>query len=108
MANGEKVEVRKRNMPLARAVPIRRAGRNRTVLGCGEGSAVVRSDPAWRVEVIVAPLRREIQPDGRIRFWGEIAPGGETGPRVLRVVTLAAGETIHNAFFDRRFRRESS
>ena len=27
-------------------------------------------------------------------------------PRILRVVTLADGETVHNAFFDRRFRRD--
>jgi hypothetical protein len=26
--------------------------------------------------------------------------------RVLRVVTLDDGETIHNAFFDRRFRED--
>ena len=44
VANGEEVEVRKRNMPVARVVPIRRAGRNRTALGCGEGSVVVKSD----------------------------------------------------------------
>ena len=44
VANGEEVEVRKRNMPVARVVPIRRAGRNRTVLGCGEGRVVVKSD----------------------------------------------------------------
>ncbi len=44
VANGEEVEVRKRNMPLARVVPIRRAARNRTVLGCGVGSVVVKSD----------------------------------------------------------------
>ena len=31
-------------MPVARVVPIRRAGRNRTVLGCDEGSVVVKSD----------------------------------------------------------------
>ena len=65
-------------------------------------------DPAWCVEVIAAPLQRETQPDGRVRFWGEIATGGETDPRILRVVTLADGETIHNAFFDRGFRREPS
>ena len=65
-------------------------------------------DPAWCVEVIAAPLRRETQPDGRVRFWGEIATGGDTDPRILRVVTLADGETIHNAFFDRGFRREST
>ncbi len=44
VANGEEAEVRKRAMPLARVVPIRRAGGNRTVLGCGEGSVVVKSD----------------------------------------------------------------
>jgi len=26
--------------------------------------------------------------------------------RILRVVTLEDGETVHNAFFDRDFRRE--
>ena len=44
VANGEEVEVRKRNMPVAHVVPIRRARRNRTVLGCGVGSVVVESD----------------------------------------------------------------
>ena len=29
-------------------------------------------------------------------------------PRILRVVTLSDGETIHNAFFDRRFRQDES
>lgn len=43
--------------------------------------------------------------DGRVRYWGEIVPPGETVPRMLRVVTLDDGETIHNAFFDRSFRR---
>ena len=55
-------------------------------------------DPAWCIEVIAAPLRRETQPDGRFRFWGEITRGSGTDPRVLRVVTLDDGETIHNAF----------
>lgn len=27
----------------------------------------------WRVEVLAAPIRREVQPDGRIRCWGKIA-----------------------------------
>ena len=61
-------------------------------------------DPAWCADVIARPLRREAQPNGRIRFWGEIAVPGETIPRILRVVTLDDGETVHNAFFDRRFR----
>ena len=62
-------------------------------------------DPAWCVEVIAAPLRREDQPDGRVRFWGAITVPGENAPRILRVVTLDDGETVHNEFFDRCFRR---
>jgi hypothetical protein len=53
------------------------------------------------IEVIEQPLRRQVQSDGRIRFWA-IVPG--LGGRALRVVTLSDGTTIHNAFFDRRFR----
>ncbi len=60
----------------------------------------------WCLEVIAAPIRREEQADGRIRFWGEITRPGETHPRILRVVTLDDGETIHNAFFDRGFRKD--
>lgn len=57
--------------------------------------------PHWCVEVVVSPLRVERQSDGRIRFWGAVPdrPG-----YYLRVVTLEDGMTIHNAFFDRRFR----
>ncbi len=51
-------------------------------------------------------MRREEQLDGRIRFWGEIARPGEQASRFLRVITLAEGETVHNAFFDRRFRKD--
>ena len=58
--------------------------------------------------VIAAPLRREVQEDGRIRFWGEVYLAGETAPRVLRVITLEDGETLHNAFLDRNFRRDPS
>ena len=55
---------------------------------------------------IAASVHREEQPDGRVRFWGEITRPGEDAPRILRVVTLADEETIHNAFFDRRFKKE--
>ena len=44
--------------------------------------------------------------DGRVRFWDMIARPGEAEPRYLRVVTLADGETVHNAFFDRGFRED--
>ena len=43
VANGEEVEIRKRNVPLARVVPVPRPARNRTVLGRGRGSVLVRA-----------------------------------------------------------------
>ena len=58
----------------------------------------------WCAAVIAEPLRRETQPDGRIRFWGRVQRPGEPLPRILRVVTLPDGATVHNAFFDRNFR----
>ncbi len=54
--------------------------------------------------MIAAPLRREAQDNGRVRFWGRVLRRGETAPRVLRVVTLEDGETVLNAFFDRGFK----
>ena len=60
----------------------------------------------WCRDVLAAPLHREVQKDHRIRFWGKIVVPGETRPRFLRVVTLADGETVHNAFFDRDFRED--
>lgn len=50
-------------------------------------------------------MREEIQTDGRIRKWGKIE---EYGGRILRVVLLEDGETIHNAFFDRSFKEKDS
>ena len=64
-------------------------------------------DPAWCAAVLRSPLAWERQPDGRFRFWGEVTRPGEPFTRILRVVTLEDGETIHNAFFDRSFRRGS-
>jgi hypothetical protein len=59
---------------------------------------------AWCEAAIAAPIRRETQADGRIRFWAEVTLAGEDEPHVLRVVTLEDGETVHNAFFDRNFK----
>jgi hypothetical protein len=56
--------------------------------------------PEWCQQVVERPLKREVQSDGRIRFWGLIP---ELGGRALRVVTLEDGQTIHNAFPDRDF-----
>lgn len=54
----------------------------------------------WIRRAIDAPLREEVQEDGRIRRWVVIP---ETANRALRVILLPDGETIHNAFFDRGF-----
>ena len=47
------------------------------------------------------PLREAVQTDGRIRRWAEVP---EAEGRILRVVLLEDGETVHNAFFDRGFK----
>jgi len=62
--------------------------------------------PEWCRQVLAAPIRREVQTDGRIRFWGRIVESNDARPRFLRVVTLEDGETVHNAFFDRNFRED--
>jgi hypothetical protein len=49
---------------------------------------------------ISGPIREEVQEDGRIRRWVAIP---EMENRHLRVILLPDGETVHNAFFDRRF-----
>lgn len=59
--------------------------------------------PAWCEAALASPIRRQIQPDGRIRHWRLIPDAGDGKPRYLRVVTLEDGETVHNAFFDRNF-----
>ncbi len=63
---------------------------------------------AWRPAAIAAPLRVEVQADGRLRHWLSIADTPDGKPRILRVVTLDDGETIHNAFFDRDFQGSKS
>ena len=55
----------------------------------------------WIERVIKNPLREETQTDGRIRRWARIP---EMENRILRVILLEDGETIHNAFFDRNFK----
>jgi hypothetical protein len=54
----------------------------------------------WIQRVIREPQREERQQDGRIRRWGVVP---EAGGRHLRVILLADGETVHNAFFDRGY-----
>jgi hypothetical protein len=57
--------------------------------------------------VLTMPLRRSVQPDGRIRYWGLVTDPRDGRQRVLRIVTLDDGETIHNAFFDRGYRENA-
>jgi hypothetical protein len=54
----------------------------------------------WIESVIQNPLKTEVQLDGRIRTWGWI----EQEKKYLRVILLEDGKTLHNAFFDRRFK----
>ena len=56
----------------------------------------------WIMLAVRNPDFEMIQSDGRIRRWAVIE---EFGSRVLRVILLEDGETVHNAFFDRRFER---
>ena len=56
----------------------------------------------WIERAVAKPEFQETQEDGRIRRWARIA---EAGGRYLRVILLPDGETVHNAFFDRRFGR---
>lgn len=55
---------------------------------------------AWLARAVARREHECVQADGRIRRWVRIP---EAGGRWLRVVLLADGETVHNAFFDRRF-----
>lgn len=59
--------------------------------------------PAWCEAVVAHPIETRVQEDGRIQHWGSI----ESVERTLRVVTLADGETFHNAFFDRHYKEPS-
>ncbi len=65
-----------------------------------------RIDRAWIQEswirnTITDPDAHAIQDDGRHQYWKSI---DEAEGRYLRVITLDDGETVHNAFFDRRFK----
>lgn len=55
----------------------------------------------WIESTVAHPMREYVQADGRIRRWARIT---EAGGKVLRVVLLEDGRTVHNAFFDRSYR----
>jgi hypothetical protein len=54
----------------------------------------------WIENVLNNPIRTETQVNGRIRRWAFISDV----EKYLRVITEPDGKTVHNAFFDRRFR----
>lgn len=56
----------------------------------------------WIGRAISHPVAQEIQADGRLCRWAWI----EEEAKFLRVILLADQQTIHNAFFDRRFKAE--
>ena len=60
--------------------------------------ATIRDE--WIAHVLEHAEKTEVQSDGRIRKWARIA---ETW-KVLRVILLEDGQTVHNAFFDRSFK----
>ncbi|MBR9987512.1 MAG: hypothetical protein KFF68_16535 [Desulfosarcina sp.] len=60
----------------------------------------IRED--WINLVIQKPEKVEIQSDGRIRKWARIQEEG----KYLRVILLEDGETVHNAFFDRTYKKK--
>lgn len=55
----------------------------------------------WIEQVLKNPVRTEVQPNGRIRYWAFIDELG----KYLRVVVESDDETVHNAFPDRRFKK---
>lgn len=58
--------------------------------------------PEWFFDIIKNELNKEVQEDNRIRYWAYIPEEN----KYLRIVTLE-DKTIHNAFFDRNFKRRN-
>jgi hypothetical protein len=56
-------------------------------------------DPIDILQIVSRPMRRIVQPDGRIRLFGY----SESLGKYLRIVLLSDGETVHNAFADEDF-----
>lgn len=54
----------------------------------------------WIERAVHDAMHETVQSDGRIRRWIQIP---EADDRWLRVILLADRQTVHNAFFDRRF-----
>ena len=59
--------------------------------------------PEWCSAIIEKELNKEIQEDGRIRYWLYIKEEN----KYLRIVALE-DNTLHNAFFDRNFKEKTN
>ena len=57
-------------------------------------------------DVVRSSIRTQVQADGRIRHWGRVSLPSDQKARILRVVTLEDGKTLHNAFIDRDYRED--
>ena len=55
---------------------------------------------SWCEQVVESPVATEVQPDGRVRYWGYV----EEAQHYIRVVTEPDGALL-NSFFDRTFER---
>ncbi len=55
----------------------------------------------WIEHIFQFPEHEQTQTDGRKRRWGYI----KEVDKYLRIVVLEDGETVHNAFFDRDFKK---
>jgi hypothetical protein len=55
----------------------------------------------WIINAFQNPIHEELQSDGRVRRWAWV----EEEQKYLRIIILNDKETIHNAFFDRNFKK---
>ena len=58
----------------------------------------------WVFRAIEDPIHTERQDDGKVRYY-ILVPEAR---RYMRVITLADGQTVFNAFFDRDFQPQES
>ncbi len=58
--------------------------------------------PEWIEFVFNFPEEEFVQADGRIRRWAKI----KEADKYLRIVILEDKKTIHNAFFDRSYKKK--
>jgi len=54
----------------------------------------------WCKRALQNPDHKMLQSDGRMRYYKYITEA----QKFVRVITLEDGETVHNIFFDRRFK----